>query len=209
LFGKFCFSYWTSNHPKKITKKGIPSMVHAQLEVDRSAKNLAKKTNFSSVIGLWKCEDDENWRFEFLNNGSCIEAYVGSSSDTSNYSISNTTPQCGVTVAVDQYTEYIKLIFPNDSTQNSCYLLNGTTDSTLSLGAKIVEDFDMSRQAIAKHIKILNECGIISMSQKGRNQVCEAQLGHLDEVTDWVTESRKLWNQRFAKLDTFLATMKK
>jgi DNA-binding transcriptional ArsR family regulator len=75
--------------------------------------------------------------------------------------------------------------------------------------AKIVEDFDMSRQAIAKHIKILNECGIISMSQKGRNQVCEAQLGHLDEVTDWVTESRKLWNQRFAKLDTFLATIKK
>ncbi|MES2453919.1 MAG: metalloregulator ArsR/SmtB family transcription factor [Bacteroidota bacterium] len=75
--------------------------------------------------------------------------------------------------------------------------------------AQIGEDFGVSRQAIAKHIKILNECGIISMSQKGREQVCEARLEHLDAVTDWVTESRKLWNQRFDKLDNFLASIKK
>jgi len=75
--------------------------------------------------------------------------------------------------------------------------------------AQIGKDFGMSRQAIAKHIKILSECGVISMSQKGREQVCEAQLGRLDEVTDWVTESRKLWNQRFEKLDKFLKEIKK
>lgn len=74
---------------------------------------------------------------------------------------------------------------------------------------QIGEDFDMSKQAIAKHIKILNECGIISMSQKGREQICEAQLGSLDEVTNWVAESRKLWNQRFEKLDKFLNEIKK
>ena len=39
---------------------------------------------------------------------------------------------------------------------------------------QIGDDFEMSKQAIAKHIKILNECGIVSMSQKGREQVCEA-----------------------------------
>ena len=74
---------------------------------------------------------------------------------------------------------------------------------------QIGDDFEMSKQAIAKHIKILNECGIVSMSQKGREQVCEAQLGQLDEVIDWVTDSRKLWNQRFAKLDKFLNEIKK
>jgi DNA-binding transcriptional ArsR family regulator len=73
---------------------------------------------------------------------------------------------------------------------------------------QIGEDFDMSKQAIAKHIRILNECGIISMSQKGREQVCEAQLGQLDEVIDWITTSRKLWNQRFEKLDKFLEKTK-
>ncbi|MGH2624873.1 MAG: transcriptional regulator, partial [Sphingobacterium sp.] len=67
----------------------------------------------------------------------------------------------------------------------------------------------ISKQAIAKHVKILNECGIVSISQKGREQICEAQLDQLNEVIDWVTESRKLWNKRFKKLDKFLKQTKK
>lgn len=74
---------------------------------------------------------------------------------------------------------------------------------------QIGEDLEMSKQAIAKHIKILKECGMIVMNQKGREQVCEAQLAQLDEVTDWVAQSRKLWNQRFEKLDQFLSSAKK
>ncbi|MES2828827.1 MAG: metalloregulator ArsR/SmtB family transcription factor [Bacteroidota bacterium] len=74
---------------------------------------------------------------------------------------------------------------------------------------EIGEDLDMSKQAIAKHIKILRECGVIIMNQKGREQICEVQLSQLDEVTDWVTLSRKIWNQRFEKLDRFLASIKK
>jgi len=70
--------------------------------------------------------------------------------------------------------------------------------------AGIIEDFGISRQAIAKHIKVLNECGMITVTQKGREQICEARLDQLDEVSNWVAESRKLWNQRFAKLDKFL-----
>jgi DNA-binding transcriptional ArsR family regulator len=75
--------------------------------------------------------------------------------------------------------------------------------------AQIVDDFGMTRQGIAKHIKVLNECGMISVTQKGREQFCEARLNQLDEVTDWVNASRKLWNQRFEKLDKFLAETKK
>jgi DNA-binding transcriptional ArsR family regulator len=74
---------------------------------------------------------------------------------------------------------------------------------------QIGEDFGISKQAIAKHIKILNECGLLIMRQKGRQQVCEARLDQLDEVTDWVTESRKLWKHRFGKLEKFLHNTKK
>ena len=70
--------------------------------------------------------------------------------------------------------------------------------------AGIGEDFGISRQAIAKHIKVLKECGMICITQKGRQQFCEARLSQLDEVIDWVANSRKLWNQRFKKLDKFL-----
>ncbi|MDB5132706.1 MAG: transcriptional regulator [Mucilaginibacter sp.] len=70
--------------------------------------------------------------------------------------------------------------------------------------AGIIEDFGISRQAIAKHIKVLNECGMVSVTQKGRQQVCEARLEQLDDVTHWVAESQKLWTQRFEKLEKFL-----
>ena len=75
--------------------------------------------------------------------------------------------------------------------------------------AGIIADFGISRQAIAKHLKVLNECGMITLTQKGREQFCEARLDQLDEVVDWVNESRKLWGQRFEKLDKFLAETKK
>jgi len=77
----------------------------------------------------------------------------------------------------------------------------------LNIG-QIVEDSGITRQGIAKHLKVLNECGMVSLTQKGREQFCEARLDKLDEVVDWVNASRKLWNQRFDKLDKFLAETK-
>ncbi|GGC43929.1 transcriptional regulator [Parapedobacter defluvii] len=78
----------------------------------------------------------------------------------------------------------------------------------LNIG-QIVEDSGITRQGIAKHLKVLYECGMISFTQKGREQFCEARLEQLDEVVDWVNASRKLWGQRFKKLDNFLAETKK
>jgi DNA-binding transcriptional ArsR family regulator len=78
----------------------------------------------------------------------------------------------------------------------------------LNIG-QIVADSGITRQGIAKHLKVLSECGMISLTQKGREQFCEARLDQLDEVIDWVNASRKLWNQRFEKLDKFLTDKKK
>jgi DNA-binding transcriptional ArsR family regulator len=78
---------------------------------------------------------------------------------------------------------------------------------SLNIG-QIVEEFRLSRQGIAKHLKVLNECGVISITRKGKEQFCEARLEKLDEVVDWVDASRKLWNQRFVKLEKLLAKSK-
>ncbi|SEK49488.1 DNA-binding transcriptional regulator, ArsR family [Olivibacter domesticus] len=77
----------------------------------------------------------------------------------------------------------------------------------LNLNA-IAEDFDVSRQAVSKHIQILTECGLIIITQKGRERFCEAQLGKLTEVVDWVEQSRKHWINRFEKLDKYLNELK-
>jgi len=78
----------------------------------------------------------------------------------------------------------------------------------LNIG-QVMEDSGITRQGIAKHLKVLNECGMITLTQKGREQFCEARMGQLDEVVDWVRESRKQWTQRFERLDKFLAETKK
>lgn len=72
----------------------------------------------------------------------------------------------------------------------------------------IAEQFDMSRQAISLHISILAECGLIAIKQQGRDRICEARLDQLDEVSNWVTQSKKLWVNRFEKLDNYLTDVK-
>ena len=87
-------------------------------------------------------------------------------------------------------------------------IIQKLTGGALNIG-QIVEDSGITRQGIAKHLKVLSECGMISLTQKGREQFCVARLDQLDLVVDWVNESRKLWDQRFKKLDKFLAKTKK
>lgn len=68
----------------------------------------------------------------------------------------------------------------------------------------VAERFDISRPAISKHMKILVECGMVTITQKGRERICEAQLEPLNEVEDWVTFHKKMWTQRFDSLDQYL-----
>lgn len=73
----------------------------------------------------------------------------------------------------------------------------------------VAENFDSSRQAISKHIKILTECGIIVINQQGRERYCHIQPEKLNEVTDWIENFRKSWDYKFNKLDKLLIKMKK
>lgn len=68
----------------------------------------------------------------------------------------------------------------------------------------IAEEFDISRQAVSLHIQYLNDCGLISIQQQGRERYCKANLDKLDTVTDWVMESKKIWMQQFRSLEKFL-----
>jgi len=68
----------------------------------------------------------------------------------------------------------------------------------------VSEKFDVSRTAVYKHIKILTECGLIVINQKGRERYCEAKLQKLSEVSDWVEQYRDIWTKRFDSLETYL-----
>lgn len=64
----------------------------------------------------------------------------------------------------------------------------------------VAQNFDISRPAISKHLKILTECGIVIIEKKGRERVCEIKPQNLLPVAQWIDQYRKLWED---KLDSF------
>ena len=66
----------------------------------------------------------------------------------------------------------------------------------------VAKQFEISRPAISKHIKILHECGMVAIHQQGRERYCEIQPQSLLPIADWVAQYRDLWE---GKLDSFEA----
>lgn len=73
----------------------------------------------------------------------------------------------------------------------------------------VADSFDVSRQAISKHIRILTECGLILIQQQGRERHCFIQPEKLDEVSDWLDNFKNAWDHRLSKLDKVLDQLKK
>ena len=78
----------------------------------------------------------------------------------------------------------------------------------LNLNA-LAEKFQVTRQAVSLHVKILTECGLIEIKQQGRERYCEARLEQLIEVSDWVEQYRMFWNKRFKSLEKYLDKVQK
>lgn len=77
------------------------------------------------------------------------------------------------------------------------------SEEPLNLNA-IAERFEISRPAISKHIKILRECGLVNIKQRGRERFCEANLQSLGKVSLWVEQYRDFWNSKLDDLEIFL-----
>jgi DNA-binding transcriptional ArsR family regulator len=73
----------------------------------------------------------------------------------------------------------------------------------------VAEHFPISRPAVSRHIKILKECGLVVVRKQGRERYCEVRLDRLNEVAEWVEQSRKEWNQRLDRLDEYLSELQK
>src|ERR1700704_4674809 len=82
-------------------------------------------------------------------------------------------------------------------------IINMIAQQSLNLNS-VAENFDISRPAISKHIKILTECGLIVIKQQGRERYCEAKLQKLNEVSKWIEQYRVFWTAKLDALEIFL-----
>ena len=83
-------------------------------------------------------------------------------------------------------------------------IINMIAEQPLNLNS-VARQFNVSRPAISKHIKILTECGLIVIRQQGRERYCEAKLESLNEVHNWIEQYKVFWNKKFDALESFLS----
>jgi len=87
-------------------------------------------------------------------------------------------------------------------------IIDMVADKPLNVNT-IAERFDVSRQAISLHIKILIECELLTINKQGRERYCSAQLDQLSEVSVWVAQYKQHWESKLDSLETYLNQLKK
>jgi len=73
----------------------------------------------------------------------------------------------------------------------------------------IAENFNTTRQAVSKHLRILTECELVKQEQQGREIYYSLQIEKMKEFDKWLSQYQKLWETRFNQLDNVLSTLKK
>jgi len=73
----------------------------------------------------------------------------------------------------------------------------------------IAEHFDMRRQSISKHLRILSECELLKKEQQGREIYYQLQVDKMKEIDKWLDQFRIIWGTKFRQLDNLLSTIKK
>ena len=69
---------------------------------------------------------------------------------------------------------------------------------------ELAAPFDMTLPAISKHLKVLERCGLISRTRRAQFRPCHLERQVLDAAMSWIEENRRIWAQRFDKLDAHL-----
>jgi DNA-binding transcriptional ArsR family regulator len=72
---------------------------------------------------------------------------------------------------------------------------------------ELAEPFMMSQPSISKHLKVLENAGLISRGRDAQRRPCRLEAGRLAEANDWLERYRKIWEGNFQRLDALLGAM--
>jgi DNA-binding transcriptional ArsR family regulator len=73
----------------------------------------------------------------------------------------------------------------------------------------IAENFNTTRQAVSKHLRILTECELVKHESQGREIYYSLEIEKMKEIDKWLEQYRKIWENRFNQLDELLSNIKK
>ena len=73
----------------------------------------------------------------------------------------------------------------------------------------IADNFNITRQSVSRHLRILTECKLAKQEQQGREIYYSLEVEKMKEIDKWVSQFRALWETRYHQLSKVLSTMKK
>ncbi|WP_281225840.1 metalloregulator ArsR/SmtB family transcription factor [Flavobacterium aquiphilum] len=93
-----------------------------------------------------------------------------------------------------------------DPTRRAILLM--VTSQAMTAGA-IASNFDTARPTVSKHLQILTECELLRQEQNGREIFYHLNATKMKEVADFIEPFRKIWDDRFNKLEDLMKNYKK
>jgi DNA-binding transcriptional ArsR family regulator len=72
---------------------------------------------------------------------------------------------------------------------------------------ELAEPFDMSLQAVSKHLKVLERGGLIVRGRRAQLRPCRLEAAALKDVSEWLDDFRRLWEERFDRLGDYLSQL--
>lgn len=91
-----------------------------------------------------------------------------------------------------------------DPTRRAMVARLAAGDATVN---ELAAPFDMTLPGISKHLKVLEQCGLISRSRRAQFRPCHLEWDALDSASGWLEHNRRVWTERFDKLDGHLAAI--
>jgi len=91
-----------------------------------------------------------------------------------------------------------------DPTRRSILVRLAESEATVN---ELAEPFDMSLQAVSRHLKVLQAAGLISRGRDAQFRPCHFEPAPLDAATDWIVKNRQIWTERFDQLEEHLKRM--
>ena len=79
------------------------------------------------------------------------------------------------------------------------------SDATVS---ELAEPYDVSIQAVSKHIKVLTDAGLLTQRKDAQRRPCHLEADVFDLMTKWIERYRRQAEERFERLDVILAEMR-
>lgn len=101
----------------------------------------------------------------------------------------------------DKITQLFKAIA--DPTRREIFHALVIASSALSI-TQISNQFEMSRQGVTKHIKTLEDAGLIHLNSKGRERFCYANAKPLKELNKWLKFYEQFWDDSLDNLEQYL-----